>query len=303
MPGAIEVEGLTKRFGSLLAVDDVAFHVPPGALYGFLGPNGSGKTTTLGMLTGLVPPDGGTARILGHDVRTDLPRALSGVGALIEEPAFYPYISGRENLRIVARLRGLADVDGAADAALARAGLAQAASAKYKGYSLGMRRRLGVAAALLGDPPVLLLDEPTNGLDPAGQRDVRALLRELAARGRTILVSSHLLHEVQEVCTHVAVLHKGRVLQAGPLADILRGRGSILVAVDDPERASAVLRTLDGVDGVRVEGGRLRVDAAPELAPRVNRALVEAGLAVSELTHARPALEERFLEMTQEARA
>lgn len=304
MDAAIEVEGLTKRFGATLAVDDVRFSVPRGAVYGFLGPNGSGKTTTMGMLTGLVPADAGTARILGRDVTSELGAALANVGALIEEPALYFHLTGRENLRLLARVRGLADPAAVADAALVMVGLQQAAGVKYKAYSLGMRRRLGLAAALLGDPPVLLLDEPTNGLDPAGQRDVRAFLRALAAQGRTILVSSHLLHEVQETCSHVAIIHKGRILQQGPMAELLADTGAILVRVDDVSRARALVENVAGVRSVAIEGETLRVDGPPALAAEINRALVSAGVRVSELVQAKPELEARFLELTdQEAKS
>ena len=301
---ALEIAGLTKRFGQLVAVDEVRFDVPRGSVFGFLGPNGSGKTTTLGMLTGLIPMDAGTARIFGHDVREDLPAALSQVGALIEEPAFYPHLTGRQNLVLLARLQSVSDPEGAAARVLAEAGLEERAwDARYKGYSLGMRRRLGLAAALLADPPVLILDEPTNGLDPAGQREVRALLKDLAARDRTVLVSSHILHEVQETCTHVAIIHKGRIIRQGRMAEVLTGEASLRVQVDDAQRAIAILRALDGVRDVTAEEGTLRVLAPPEMASLVNRTLVEAGLAVSELTLAQPALEERFLEITKEASA
>ena len=298
---AIEIEGLTKRYGSVVAVDGLSFDVPRGSLFGFLGPNGSGKTTTLGMITGLVRPDEGTARIEGHDVREALPAALDRVGSLIEEPAFYSYLSGRRNLRVVARLRGVPPES--ADRALAQLGLAGAADRKYGGYSLGMRRRLGMAAALLPDPPVLLLDEPTNGLDPQGQLEARGLFRSIAAAGRTVLLSSHLLHEVQETCTHVAIVHKGRLLAAGELAEVLRGKGRLEIVVDDEARARRVLGGLSGIGAIEGASGRIIVEAEPALAASVNRALVEGGVAVSELTPRMRALEDLFLEMTQEAKA
>ncbi len=294
---AIEVDGLTKRFGALLAVDRVSFRVPRGAVYGFLGPNGSGKTTTLGMLTGLIPPDAGAARIAGRDVAAAPAEALSAAGALVEEPAFYPYLSGRRNLEILARLMGAPRE--AVGATLARVGLAEAADQRYRGYSLGMKRRLGLAAALLPDPEVLILDEPTNGLDPAGQLEVRRLLRDFAAAGRSVLVSSHLLHEVQETCTHAAILRKGRVVAEGPMASLLSRGERLVVEVDDIPRALAALRDAPGVRGARESDGRLVVDAAPEAAAAVNRRLVEAGLAVSALARESGGLEERFLEITE----
>ena len=298
---AIAISGLTKRFGELVAVDAVAFDVPVGALYGFLGPNGSGKTTTLGMLTGLIPADAGTARVMGVDVREDPRAALAQVGALIEEPAFYPYLNGRDNLRVLARLTGDERAEGV-DGLLRRVGLDEAAgAAKYKGYSMGMRRRLALAAALLGDPPVLVLDEPTNGLDPAGQREVAAMLKEMAAAGKTILVSSHILPEVQAMCSHVAILAKGRVLRAGTLADILGDAAERLsVIVDDVRHAEQVARGVPGVADVRIDHNVLEIDAPYTLAGRLNRALVEAGVEVSGLKREIKGLEARFFEMTDE---
>jgi ABC-2 type transport system ATP-binding protein len=282
---AIEIEGLTKRYGGLVAVDGVRFAVPRGAVYGFLGPNGSGKTTTLGMLTGLIPPDAGSSRIAG------------AWGALVEEPAFYPSLSGRRNLEIVARLCGAPRT--AADEALHRVGLAHAGGQRYRGYSLGMKRRLGLAAALLPDPDVLILDEPTNGLDPAGQLEVRRLLRSFAAAGRTVLVSSHLLHEVQETCTHAAILRKGKLVAEGPMASLLAGAQRLVVEVDDIPRALALAQAVLGVRAAREENGRLVVEADAEVAAPLNRALVEAGLAVSALGRETAGLEARFLAITE----
>ncbi|MFA5862680.1 MAG: ABC transporter ATP-binding protein [Candidatus Thermoplasmatota archaeon] len=294
---AIEVDGLTKRFGDLLAVDAITFRVPKGEVTGFLGPNGSGKTTTLGMLSGLIPMDAGTVRIAGHDVRLDPIAALANVGAAVEEPAFYPYLSGRHNLHVVARLVGVPRER--ADDHLARVGLMQAADQRYRGYSQGMRHRLALAAALLPEPDVLLLDEPTNGLDPAGQLDVRRLLQSLAAAGRTVLVSSHLLHEVQETCTHAIILRKGRVLAQGPMSELLsRTSGQLAFEVDDVARALEVLQAR-GYSGNTVNG-RLMVNAPAEQASAVNRALVEAGVGVSGLSREDTGLEARFLEMTEE---
>jgi len=214
-PPAIEFAGLTKRFGTFVAVNRLTFSVPAGSVFGFLGPNGAGKTTTIGMLLGLIEPDEGTATIFGHDVRTDLPAALARTGALVERPSFYPYLSGRTNLRLMARIAGIDDPK-RIDAALEMVDLTARANANFGGYSQGMKQRLGIAAALLLEPDLLILDEPTNGLDPAGQHEIRSLIRDLASAGRTIFLSSHLLHEVQEICTHVAIIHRGTLIASGP---------------------------------------------------------------------------------------
>jgi ABC-2 type transport system ATP-binding protein len=295
---AIEIEGLTKRFGATTAVDGITLRVPKGAVYGFLGPNGSGKTTTLGMLTGLIPADAGSARIAGRDVASDPTEALRVVGALVEEPAFYPYLSGRRNLDLIARLTDAPRA--AVEATLARVGLADAADKKYKGYSQGMKRRLGLAAALLPDPDVLILDEPANGLDPAGQQEVRAFLRDFAAAGKTVLVSSHILHDVQASCTHAAILRRGRVVVEGPMDTLLATGERIIVEVDDAPRALEALRPLAEVRSAQARDGKLLVDAAPDAAPIVNRRLVEAGIAVSGLSRERGGLEERFFAATGE---
>ncbi|HEY3228535.1 MAG TPA: ATP-binding cassette domain-containing protein, partial [Roseiflexaceae bacterium] len=198
MDAVILTEGLTKRFGTHLAVDGVDLHVRPGEIFGFLGPNGAGKTTTIAMLLGLVRPTAGRAVVMGYDVRTQTAQALRSVGAMIEAPAFYPYLSGRDNLRVLTRAGGLPRAR--VDAALDIVELTDRARDKFKSYSQGMRQRLGIAAALLDEPQLIILDEPTNGLDPAGQIEIRELIRTLALSGRTIFLSSHLLHEVEQLC-------------------------------------------------------------------------------------------------------
>src|SRR3954466_4170642 len=218
MTAPVEITKLTKRYGTLTAVDAISLTVRPGEVYGFLGPNGAGKTTTLRMLLGLVRPSTGRATVLGADPGTTT--AVAGTGALVEGPGFYPYLSGRDNLRVMARYRRLPET--AADAALARVDLAGRGGDPFKSYSLGMKQRLGVASALLGDPELLVLDEPTNGLDPAGMADMRDLVVALARGGQTVLLSSHLLAEVQEICDRVGVISHGRLLRESTVAD-LRG--------------------------------------------------------------------------------
>ncbi|MFO7271851.1 MAG: ABC transporter ATP-binding protein [Sphaerobacter thermophilus] len=300
-PPAIEFAGLTKRFGTFVAVDRLTFSVPAGSVFGFLGPNGAGKTTTIGMLLGLIEPDEGTATIFGHDVRTDLPAALARTGALVERPSFYPYLSGRTNLRLMARIAGIDDPK-RIDAALEMVDLTARANANFGGYSQGMKQRLGIAAALLLEPDLLILDEPTNGLDPAGQHEIRSLIRDLASAGRTIFLSSHLLHEVQEICTHVAIIHRGTLIASGPLAEILAGGERLAIRVDRPEAAADLLRRLPVVRGVEEQDGHLLVDAPVDEAAALNRALVEAGFAVSALGVRESRLEERFLALTEARR-
>jgi ABC-2 type transport system ATP-binding protein len=222
---AIDARGLTKRFGHTLAVDHLSFHVPEGSITGFVGPNGSGKTTTMRMLMHLTRPDAGQARVLGASIDQP-PRFLPRVGALIEAPAFEPRLSGSKNLRMLARL---GRIDPKRIPGLLRlVGLGDAGKKPFKDYSLGMKQRLGIAAALLPDPMLLILDEPTNGLDPAGIREVRDLLKRLAAAGKTVFVSSHLIDELQRICTHLVVIDKGRLLYEGPVGGLLaNGRGDL----------------------------------------------------------------------------
>jgi ABC-2 type transport system ATP-binding protein len=221
---AIETEGLSKSYGSLSAVIDLDLRVPRGTVFGFLGRNGAGKTTTIGMLVGLLRPTGGRAWLLGHDVSRDVRAGLRRTGVLLDQPAFYPYLTGRENLWAVAQALG----GGAAariDLALETVDLSNRAGDRFGGYSMGMKQRLGLAAALLDDPELLILDEPTTGLDPVGQRDTRLLIRRLAqGTGKTVFLSSHQLADVQQVCDHVAVIDRGRLVIQGPLAEVAAGR-------------------------------------------------------------------------------
>jgi ABC-2 type transport system ATP-binding protein len=290
----VVTEALTKRYGGRLAVDDVSLTVRRGEVYGFLGPNGAGKTTTLRMLLGLVRPTSGAARVLGR--RPGDPRAVAGVGALVEGPGFYPHLSGRDNLRVLARYRGLGDAE--VEAAVDRVDLRERAADSFRSYSTGMKQRLGVAGALLGDPELLVLDEPTNGLDPAGMADMRRLVVDLAANGQTVLLSSHLLSEVQEICDRVGVISAGRLLTESTVAD-LRGSSSLVVHATPTDVALATAMGVAGDDAVRLlDDGGLRLDVDPEHAPVLTRALVEAGAAVHEIRPAERSLEEVFFEMT-----
>lgn len=288
----VVTDGLTKRYGEHLAVDAVSMRVAAGEIYGFLGPNGAGKTTTLRMLAGLIRPTSGTATVRGRTPGD--PAVLRRIGVLIEGPGFYPYLSGRDNLRVLARYRGH---DGAAvEAALARVGLADRADDRFRTYSLGMKQRLGVGAALLGHPDLLILDEPTNGLDPAGLAEMRTLIVDLAADGHTVLLSSHQLAEVQEICHRVGVISGGRLLAESTVAE-LRGTASLLVRAEPVSVAAAAIGAV--VDApVRPAGAGLRVETTAAAAPAVARAVLAAGADLLELRVDEKSLEEVFFEMT-----
>jgi ABC-type multidrug transport system ATPase subunit len=302
-PLAISTEGLTRRFGTHVAVNEVSLTVPQGAVYGFLGPNGSGKTTTIRLLLGLMSAHSGAISLLGGAMPADAATVLPRVGTLVEGPAFHPYLSGHDNL---ARLDAY---DASTDprtssarigAALERVGLSAAARKNFRRYSLGMKQRLGLAAALLRPRDLLILDEPTNGLDPQGTREVRALIRELAADGATVLVSSHLLAEIEQVATHVGIMSAGRLLRQGTLDDVI-GAANWRLRIDTPSVSAAadIIATLGLTVG----------DTTPEhvtvLSPtvpveQVNAALVTAGIPVRGLVVERPTLEDLFVQLTGE---
>ena len=301
---AIEVEGLRKVYRRLrrpdqVAVDGLDLVVPEGCVFGFLGPNGSGKTTTIRCLLGLVRPTAGRLAVLGTPVPGDLASVIGRVGTVVESSAFFPTMSGRRNLELLARLEGIGPAR--IDAALERAGLTERAGDQVRRYSLGMRQRLGLAAALLKDPALLVLDEPANGLDPAGIREIRLLLRELADEGRTVFVSSHLLTEVGQTCDHVAILRRGRCVAAGAVGDVLGagGRGGgLMIRIDDPVLAVATLSAA-GL-AARVDDGLVRVAADPAASAEVNRLLGAAGQWASELRPEEASLEELFLSLTHD---
>ena len=302
---AVRTTGLTRRFGSHTAVDGVGLVVPRGAVYGFLGPNGSGKTTTIRMLLGLIAADEGEIAMFGQAMPDHLAQVLPRVGALIEGPAFHPYLSGHANLRRLDAWDATADPRTSrtriADA-LARVGLTAAADKRFRHYSLGMKQRLGLAAALLQPRDLLVLDEPTNGLDPQGTREVRHLVRDLAADGTTVLVSSHLLAEVEQVATHVGIMSGGRLLRQGTLAEVLAdGAAVVRVTTADTDVAAASLTRL-GLAAVEpdtvTQQVRARLGAVePE---RVTAALVRDGVRVRGLSVERPDLEDLFVSLTGE---
>jgi ABC-2 type transport system ATP-binding protein len=300
---AARTRNLRKVYGKTVAVDHVDLDVPVGAVLGMLGPNGSGKTTTIRMLLGLVLPTAGTVELLGHKMPEGAGWALPEVGALVEGPGFHPYLSGRENLlRVAAAEPRLAskDIPRAVGQALERVGLSAAANRRYRGYSLGMKQRMGLASALLIPRKFVVLDEPTNGLDPAGTREVRAVIADLHAAGTTVLVSSHLLAEVEATCTHVAVLHQGSVVAQGELTELLEaGDSGLLVATPDVRVAVDALR--DNRIPAREAPTGVHVDLAATTAPEVVATLVRAGVAVHEVRRQRTGLEELFARLTESA--
>ncbi len=297
---AIQTENLTRQFKQRVVVDQLSLEVQRGEVFGFLGPNGAGKTTTIAMLLGLVRPSSGRALLFGHDVQTEPVAALQHVGAMIEAPAFYPYLSGRNNLRVLARADGLPDER--IDKVLAIVELEQRARDRFRTYSQGMKQRLAIAATLLANPQLIILDEPTNGLDPAGTVEVRDLIRSLAAEGHTIFLSSHMLHEVEQVCQRVAILKQGTILAQGSVAELRRrGQGVQVRVMSDPAQALAVLETVEWIGTVTHQDDLLLVDAPGERVPEINALLTRNDIAVAEIRLQEESLETFFLEVTEDS--
>jgi ABC-2 type transport system ATP-binding protein len=290
----VQTSGLTKRYGdALVAVNALDLRVRRGEVYGFVGPNGAGKTTTLRMLLGLVRPTSGEALVLGAAPGAET--GLARIGAMIEASAFYPYLSGRDNLRVVARYAGVNEERIAA--ALDQVGLTTRARDRWATYSMGMKQRLGVAAALLKDPELLILDEPANGLDPAGMAEMRGLLRSLAQAGRTVVVSSHLMSEIEHISDRVGVISSGSLIAEGTVEQ-LRGPVGLRLRAEPVAEAARLVGTLPAVDAVTVADGVLEITADTAQASAINRALVQRGVAVSELYPRTASLEDVFLELT-----
>ncbi|HET8567243.1 MAG TPA: ABC transporter ATP-binding protein [Solirubrobacterales bacterium] len=300
-PLPIEVRGLRKAYGDLVAVDDVDLAVEAGDVFGYLGPNGAGKTTTLRMMLGLITPSAGSVRLFGRDPHLSV-RALEGVAGFVEAPSFYPYLNGRTNLELLAALDG-GGAKERIEQALDTVGLSDRASDRVGTYSHGMRQRLGIAAALLRAPRLLLLDEPATGLDPGGMRDMRDLIRDLSAQGMTVLLSSHLLGEVEDLCNRVAIVQRGGVAYQGSLADLRRqAGGGYLLRTSDDELARRVAAAQPGIGEVRAgaEGGVSFGAESDEAVGALSLALAEAGALIRELSPRHASLEDLFFRLTED---
>ena len=292
----IETHGLTKRFRRQLAVDGVSFVVEPGQIFGFLGPNGSGKTTTIGMLLGIVTPTAGTFRLLGLDGRRGLHTARQRIGATLETPNFYPYLSGRDNLRIVANVKRVPHVR--IDESLETVGLSDRGGDKFGTYSLGMKQRLALAATMLGDPQLVILDEPANGLDPEGMREIREIILRLHDMGKTIFLSSHLLWEVERTCTHVAILRKGRIIRQASVREILAGTVTAGVRGGNPDTLRRIVADYPRTVSTVLQEDMVVVELRDDDLASLNAFVAARGVHLSHLALRQRSLEEVFIELT-----
>ncbi|MCO5225961.1 MAG: ABC transporter ATP-binding protein [Thermomicrobiales bacterium] len=283
-------------------MNDLTLTVHPGEVVGFLGPNGAGKSTTVGMVLGLIRPTSGSVSVMGTPLAGNQPLVSDHIGAIIENPAFYPYLSGRDNLIAHAKMVGGVSAS-RVDDLLKLVNLHERSKDKYKSYSLGMKQRLGIASTLLTDPALVILDEPTNGLDPAGQREIREIIPRLAQDGHGVLLASHMLHEVEQVSDRVAIVRRGELVTESSVDDLLMRGGHITVRVEEAEVAAAiqVIQHLEGVENVTVSGGVITVVVAPERGRDLNRALMETGIVAAEISPKRNTLESLFLELTEGA--
>ena len=293
----LQTDNLKKHFGSVKAVDGVSLQVEQGEVFGFLGPNGSGKTTTIGMVLGLLHPTEGDVQLLGQEITPAHNKAVERVGSLVGAPTIVPYLSARKHLQLVARLHQNITPQ-RIDDVLEMVGLTEAADRAAGKFSTGMKQRLGLAMALLHEPELLILDEPTNGMDPAGMREVRLLMRSLADGGMTVFLSSHLLHEVEQICDRIAVLHRGKVVAQGPVATLVGEQVSVSVRVPAPDEAVKVLQTLPEVQEISADGNTVEVSGISS--EEVVGHLTSHGIIPSEVSTSRPDLEDLFLELTQE---
>jgi ABC-2 type transport system ATP-binding protein len=295
----IKTMHLTKRFSNLVAVNDLNLEVYRGDVFGFLGPNGSGKSTTMGLMLGLIAPTGGKVELFGLNVRDRLPQILKRTGAVTESTGFYPYLSGRDNLEYIASITG-----GISPARIQEVfklvELAERQNDRFSTYSLGMKQRLALGCALLGDPELIILDEPTNGLDPAGMKEIRELIIELGHQGKTIFLNSHLLHEVQQVCSRVAIIKKGSVIVQGTVKELMKQGDVLEIKTNDTDRAEAALKGIDWISSVDREGDKLLLAMDTRRAAEISALLAHENIFLTEMKPKENTLEDFFLEMTEE---
>jgi len=295
----VKTEHLTKHYGKLVAVDDLNLEVHRGQIFGFLGPNGAGKSTTMCMMLGLIAPTSGNIEIFGLSVKSNLADILGKIGAVMESPGFYPYLSGWDNLKVFARISRNV-TDNRIKDVLKLVDLADRAQDKFSGYSQGMKQRLAIACALLHDPEFIIFDEPTSGLDPAGMKEIRELLIRLGQEGKTIFLNSHLLHEVELVCDHVAIIKKGKVIASGAPNDLIKHGDTLQIRVTDIDKAVALLNEEDWVSSITREGDLLILKAPTERAADISALLAKNAVFVSEIRARDESLESIFLELTEE---
>jgi len=292
----IETNGLTKRFRKAVAVDGISISVARGEVFGFLGPNGSGKTTTIGMLVGIITPTAGSFELFGGGTPKELLEARRRIGGTLENPNFYPYLTGWDNLRIVANIKGKRNRD--IEEAIEVVGLGKRKKHQFKTYSLGMKQRLALAAAMLGDPELVILDEPANGLDPEGMREIREIIKRLADLGKTIFLSSHLLWEVERTCSHVAIIKEGRIVGQGAVADVTSGNVMATLMADDLERLRRIVVDYPQVIKAAIRNNAVEVELRDADLAALNRFVVERGVYLSHLARRQRSLEDVFMELT-----
>ncbi len=295
----VRTENLTKCFGKLVAVDNLNLEVHKGEIFGFLGPNGAGKSTTMGMMLGLIAPTSGTVEIFGLNLQRYLSKILPRIGAVTENPGFYPYLSGKDNLRYIARITGGIGSSRTREV-LELVELLDRGNDKFSNYSLGMKQRLAIACALLNDPEFIILDEPTNGLDPAGMKEIRELIIRLGQEGKTIFLNSHLLHEVEQVCGRVAIIKQGKMIVQGLVKDLMKRGDTLQIKVNEPEKAVTVLKELDWITSITREDDKLLIGVNAEKSAEISAALAKESIYVTEMKAEEDTLESFFLEMTGE---
>ena len=295
----VRTEHLTKRYGKLVAVDDLNLEIYRGQVFGFLGPNGAGKSTTMSMILGLITPTSGNIEIFGVNIKSNLADILGKIGAVMESPGLYPYLSGWDNLKVFARI-SCNVTDNRINDILKLVDLADRAQDKFSGYSQGMKQRLAIACALLHDPEFIIFDEPTNGLDPAGMKEVRELIIRLGQEGKTIFLNSHLLHEVEQICNHVAIIKKGKVIASGAPNDLIKHGDTLQIRVTDTDKAVAFLNEEDWVSSITRDGDLLLLKAPTERAADISALLAKHDVFISEMKAREDSLESFFLELTEE---